>query len=68
MVCAAAWLLSVADCACGQTASDRIDFGAGENTMIASLTNDGFATTVGRAVVHLPRDAMSADEARAPRH
>ena len=33
--------------------------------MLASLTNDGVATTVGRAVVHMPRDAMSVDEARA---
>ena len=64
-VCAAGWLFAFAGGACGQTASDRIDFGAGENAMIASLTNDGFATAVGRAVVHLPRDAMSADEARA---
>ena len=64
-VCAAGWLLSFAESACAQTASDRIDFGAGENAMIASLTNDGFSTTVGRAVVHLPRDAMPADEARA---
>ncbi len=65
LVCATGWLLCFADGACGQTAFDRIDFGAGENAMIASLTNDGFATTVGRAVVHLPRDSMAADEARA---
>ncbi|MEO8463867.1 MAG: hypothetical protein ABI640_00870 [Gammaproteobacteria bacterium] len=58
-------LLSVVGLAQAQPESDRIDFGAGENAMIASLTNDGFATTVGRAVVHMPRDAMSFDEARA---
>lgn len=33
--------------------------------MIASLTDDGVATRVGRAVVHLPRGAMSSDDARA---
>lgn len=58
-------MLFLAASARGQTTSDRIDFGAGENAMIASLTKDGFATTVGRAVVHLPRDAMSVEEARA---
>jgi hypothetical protein len=64
-VCAIAWLLSIARVACGQAASDRIDFEAGEKEKIASLTNEGVATTVGRAVVHLPRDAMSVDEALA---
>jgi hypothetical protein len=58
-------LLWIAGAAWGQAPSDRIDFGAGEKEMIASLTNDGVATTVGRAVVHLPGDAMSSDEARA---
>jgi hypothetical protein len=64
-MCAAVALSAAAGLARGQPASDRIDFGAGENAMIAALTRDGFATTVGRAVVHVPRDAMSADEARA---
>ena len=57
--------VAAANFAQGQETSDRIAFGAGENAMIASLTNDGFATTVGRAVVHLPRDAMSVDDAHA---
>lgn len=63
--CISGWLLCLAGSAWGQTPSDRIDFGAGENAMIASLSSGGFATTVGRAIVHLPRDAMSVDEARA---
>jgi len=58
-------MLSIAVAAWGQATSDRIDFAAGEKEKIDSLTNDGVATTVGRAVVHLPRDAMSSDEARA---
>jgi hypothetical protein len=57
--------VAVARLARAQTAGDRIEFGAGENAMIASLTTDGFAATVGRAVVHLPRDAMSLEDARA---
>jgi len=61
----AAALLSVASVAWAQAPSDRIDGGAGEDEMISSLTHDGFATTVARAVVHLPRNAMSADDARA---
>lgn len=65
MVCAGASLLSIAGVVWGQAASDRIDFAAGEREKIASLTNDGVATMVGRAVVHLPRDAMSSEEARA---
>jgi hypothetical protein len=58
-------LFSIAGGAWAQAPSDRIDFAAGEREMIASLTNDGVATTVGRAVVHLPRGAMSADDALA---
>jgi hypothetical protein len=58
-------LVATGSLAQGQAASDRIAFGAGENAMIASLTSDGFAVTVGRASVHLPRDAMSADDAHA---
>jgi hypothetical protein len=64
-VCAVIGLVAAAGLVRGQAAPDRIEFGAGEDAMIASLTNDGFATTVGRAVVHLPRDAMSVDDARA---
>jgi hypothetical protein len=48
-----------------QAPSDRLASGADEREMIASLTNDGVATTVGRAIVHLPRDAMSSNDALA---
>jgi len=65
VTCALVGLFAVASLARGQAASDRIEFGAGENAMIASLTNAGLAVAVGRAVVHLPRDAMSVDDARA---
>jgi hypothetical protein len=63
-LCAVAGLLSITGAACAQAPSDRIDVAAGEREMIASLTHDGVATTVGRAVVHLPRDAMSSDDMR----
>ena len=62
---AAIGLVAAASFAQSPAESDRIDFGAGENAMIASLTSDGFAVTVGRARVHLPRDTMSEDDARA---
>lgn len=64
-VCGVAGLLSFVGVAGAQGPSDRIDLAAGERDIIASLTNDGVATTVGRAVVHLPRGAMSDDEVRA---
>jgi hypothetical protein len=64
-LCAVAGLFSLARAACAQAPSDRIDVAAREQEMIASLTDDGVATTVGRAVVHLPRGAMSSDDARA---
>jgi len=64
-LCRLAGLFSIAGVAWAQAPSDRIDLAAGESAMIASLTGDGEATTVGRAVVHLPRGAMSADDARA---
>src|SRR5262249_44729899 len=47
-----------------QGPSDRIDLAAAERERIASLTNAGVVTEVGRAVVHLPRGALSADDAR----
>jgi len=62
---AAMGFVAAASFAQSPAASDRIEFGAGENAMMASLTRDGFAVTVGRASVHLPRDAMPADDARA---
>ena len=62
--CSAAGLFSSAGVASAQAASDRIELAAGEKEMIASLTDDGVATTVGRVVVHVPRGAMSADDAR----
>jgi hypothetical protein len=58
-------LLALAGAASAQAPSDRLASGTEEREMIASLTNDGVSTMVGRAVVHLPRDAMSSDDARA---
>jgi len=62
-LCGVVGLFSIAGGAWAQAPSDRIDATAGERQTIASLTNEGVATTVGRAIVHLPRGAMSADDA-----
>lgn len=56
--------LSIAGAASVQAPSDRIDLPAGEREIIESLASDGVATTVGRAVVHLPRDSISSGDAR----
>ena len=58
-------LLSIAGAASAQPPSEPLGLGAAEREAIASLTNDGVATMVGRAVVHLPRDALSGDDALA---
>jgi hypothetical protein len=48
-----------------QAPPGRIDLATDEREIIASLASAGVGTAVGRAVVHLPRGAMSADDERA---